>query len=128
MSRPMPDVPYTRAEIQVMCGGELQSYLPQKNKTILAGCFTVIGMNPGAPIEVQAGNAPKVIAKAELLSQQTHTAFPVFLKQKRSDRQYYFNGYFKCKGISNVPSVVAAAERRSGRHGELSYVIELQRI
>jgi len=126
--KPKPNVPYTRTDIQAMYGGELPTYLPQKNKIILAGCFTLINMNPDAPTEVQAGNAPKVAAKAVLLSQQPNTKFPVFLKNKRSDRHYFFEGYFKFKAISNKPSVIAAAEKKSGRHNELSYVIKLQRV
>ena len=126
MSRPKMNVPYTRSEIQVMCGGESQTYLPQKNKIILAGCFTVEKMNPAAPKEIQAGKAPKVITKAELLSQQPNTRFPVFLKQCRSDRLYFFKGYFKFKSMSKKPRVIANAEARSGRKNELSYVITLE--
>ena len=85
-------------------------------------------MNPDAPTEVQAGNAPKVAAKAVLLSQQPNTKFPVFLKEKRSDREYFFKGYFKFKAISNKPSVIAAAEAKSGRYNELSHVITLQPV
>lgn len=123
---PKPNVPYTRAEIQAMFGGELPTYLPQKNKVILAGCFTIDRMNPDAPTEVQAGNAPKVASKAVLLSQQPDTKFPVFLKQKRSDKHYFFKGYFKFKAISNASSAIRAAETKSGRHNGLSYVIALQ--
>lgn len=128
MATPVPNVPYTRSDIQHMVGGEIQTYLPQKNGIILAGCFTIYQMNPGAPEEVQAGKLPKVAAKALLLSRQPDTKFPVFLKQKRSDRNYYFEGNFKFKSISNSRAVIAAAESRSGRHGELSYVIQLQRV
>jgi hypothetical protein len=110
-----------------MVGGEIQTYLPQRNGIILAGCFTIDKMNPSAPEEVQAGNLPKVAAKALLLSRQPNTKFPVFLKQKRSNRDYYFEGNFKFKSISNSRAVIAAAESRSGRHGELSSVIQLQR-
>jgi hypothetical protein len=62
-----------------MVGGEIQTYLPQKNGIILAGCFTIDKMNPGAPERVQVGDLPKVTAKALLLSHQPDTAFPVFL-------------------------------------------------
>ncbi|MGA3209525.1 MAG: hypothetical protein ABSE05_17085 [Syntrophales bacterium] len=127
MPNPVPNVPYTRADIQHMVGGEMQTYLPQRDGIILAGCFTIDKMNPSAPAEVQAGNLPKVAAKAILLSQQPNTRFPVFLKQKRSNRYYYFKGYFKFGSISNSHAVIVDAEVRSGRHGELSYVIQLQR-
>ena len=127
MANPEPNVPYTRTDIQHMVGGEMQTYLPQRDGVILAGCFIIDKMNPSAPAEVQAGNLPRVAAKALLLSQQPNTKFPVFLKQKRSNRDYFFKGYFKFKSISNSHEAIVAAEARSGRHGELSYVIQLQR-
>jgi hypothetical protein len=117
-------VPYTRTEIQAQLGGELQTYLPQRDHRILAGCFTS-ELNPAAPNEVYAGNAPKVAAKAELLSQQPENRFPVFLKERLSSQHYFFVGYYKFRSISNAPTVIAAAEKKSHRPGELSCVIYL---
>ena len=120
-------IPYTRTEIQKLIGGgEIQSYLPQRKGLILAGCFSA-EMNPDAPSIIQAGKLPKVKAKAELLSRQPKTIFPVFLKAKMSSRDYLFQGYFKFKGITNTEAAIAEAELRSGRHGELAYVIHLNR-
>ena len=127
MTFPQRNTPYTRTDIKNQLGGEVQTYLPQNKKIILAGCFTVDNMNPDAPDIIQAGNAPKVAAKAVLLSNQPES-FPVFLKQKSSDKHYFFEGYFKFKDISNDAAVIAAAELRSGRFDELSYVFELQRV
>lgn len=128
MTFPQRNTPYTRTDIKNQLGGEIQTYLPQNKKIILAGCFTVDSMNPDAPAIIQAGNAVRVAAKAVLLSSQPDTVFPVFLKKQSSDKHYFFEGYFKFKSISNQPAVIAAAEMRSGRFDELSYVIELQRI
>jgi hypothetical protein len=128
MTFPQRNTPYTRTDIKNHLGGEIQTYLPQNKKIILAGCFTVDSMNPDAPAIIQAGNAPKVAAKAKLLSSPPHTVFPVFLKQKSSDKHYFFEGCFKFKSISNDAAVIAAAELRSGRFDELSYVLELQRV
>ncbi len=128
MTFPQRNTPYTRTDIKNQLGGEVQTYLPQNKKIILAGCFTVDNMNPDAPDIIQAGNAPKVAAKAVLLSNQPDTVFPVFLKQKSSDKHYLFEGYFKFKSISDKPAVIAAAEKKSGRFDELSYVIELTRV
>lgn len=85
-------------------------------------------MNPDAPEIIQAGNVGKVAAKSVLLSKQPDTVFPVFLKNKSAEKHYFFKSYSKFKSISNQPAVIAAAETRSGRFNELSYVIELQRI
>lgn len=119
-----PNVPYTRAEIQARVGGELQTYLPQRDHRILAGCFSS-QLNPSAPAMVYAGNAAKVTAKAELLAEQPENRFPVFLKEKSSSRHYFYVGHYKCRSISNSPAVIAAAARESSRQGELSYVIYL---
>lgn len=124
---PKPNTPYTRSDIQLMLGGELQTYLPQKEKVILAGCFTIDAMNPKAPDEVQVGLAQKVKRKAELLSEQPETVFPVFIKQKRSDRHYQFCGNYKFNSLLEDISEIRAAEATSGRHGKLAYVLQLQK-
>ena len=81
---------YKRRDIQKILGGELQSYLPQKNDIILAACLS-LESNPDAPHEVQVGNAPKVVKKAELLSDQQETHFPVFMRNdRRSGSNYKF--------------------------------------
>ena len=65
--KPAPNVPYLRRAIQQMVGGEIQTYLPQKDKIILAGCFAIDLMNPNASGEIFVGTAGKVATKAELL-------------------------------------------------------------
>jgi hypothetical protein len=128
MPPPRPNTTYSRSKIQALLGGELQTYLPQRNKVILAGCFAVDRKNPSAPYEVQAGNAPKVAAKADLLVSQSATVFPVFLRKSEAAVDYYFVGNFRCVGQSKARSVIVAAERRSGRHGELSCVLYLEPV
>ncbi len=116
---------YTRAKIQKMVGGELQTYLPQKNKYILAGCFS-LELNPDAPNIIQVGKLPQVKAKAELLARQPENRFPVFLRE--SDKHcYLFQGYFKFRSITDNRSEIAAAELKSNRPNELSYVMHLAR-
>jgi len=123
---PKPNVLYTRTSIQEMVGGELQTYLPQKNKIILAGCFTQDAMNPGAPDVVQVGNLPKVVAKAVLLSQQPETVFPVFVKQRKSEKTYKFSGYYRFVSLSKNPEEIRAAELASGRADELAFILRLK--
>lgn len=122
---PLPNVPYTRTDIQAMVGGELQTYLPQKNKVILAGCFTKGDMNPEAPNVVQVGNVPKVVAKAVLLSQQPETVFPVFVKLRQSEKTYRFCGNYRFQSLSDDPNEIRAAEHASGRKGQLAFVLRL---
>lgn len=122
---PVAGVPYTRSEIATLVGGgELQSYLPQKDRKILAGCFSRY-LNPDAPLLIQVGTADIVVRKAKLLASQPETVFPVFIKDKKSDRVYFYEGYFRIGNLLDLPEVIQAAEQRSGRHGELTCVIEL---
>lgn len=116
---------YRRAEIQSALGGELQTYLPQKNKIILAGCFNR-ELNPDCPYEIQAGKAPKVTWKAKLLISQPETVFPVFVKEKISSKFYKYIGMYKCTGGTNDAALVQEAESKSGRIGKLSYIFNLE--
>jgi len=125
---PKPNTPYKRADIQAFCGGEPQTYLPQKNKIILAGCFAVEKMNPDAPYEIQAGNLPKVAQKANLLASQPSTIFPVFLRKSESTTEYYYVGDFKCVRQSKSPQDIAKAEGKSGRKGKLSCLLYLEPV
>ncbi len=120
------NIPYRRAQIQKLVGGENQTYLPQKDGQILAGCFSA-EMNPNAPKEIFAGNLPKVIAKTELLGKQRDKALPVFIRRRNKDREYFFQGYYRCIGITNDRKAIIAAEALSGRHGQLSYVFYLEK-
>ena len=116
---------YKRADIQKILGGELQSYLPQKNGIILAACLS-IESNPDAPHEVQVGNAPKVVRKAKLLSKQPETRFPVFTRRdQRSDSYYNFIGYYRFKSLSENKRAIEKAEKKSSRHGELACILYL---
>ena len=116
---------YKRADIKKILGGELQSYLPQKNGIILAACLS-IESNPDAPYEVQVGNAPKVVKKAKLLSDQHETRFPVFIrKDRRADSNYKFIGYYRFKSRSENKKVIEKAEEKSSRHGELACILYL---
>jgi hypothetical protein len=120
---------YTRTEIQQKLGGELQTYLPQKNERILAGCFNV-ELNPDCPNEIQAGNKPQVKRKAELLLSLSELPegiqFPVFTKPTMKSKYYRYQGEFRCTGGSNNDDDLARAEEKSGRHGKLSYVLNLE--
>lgn len=117
---------YTRTDIQKILGGELQSYLPQKNRVILAACLS-IESNPDAPIEVQVGNAPKVVKKAELLSGQPKTRFPAFVKNRRADKTYKFSGYYRFESLISTKKIIEKAEKKSGRYDELAYVLFLKK-
>lgn len=119
------NIEYTRTDIQALVGGELQTYLPQKNKRILAGCFNE-ELNPDCPNEVQAGNKPQVKLKAELLLAQPENVFPVFTKPAMNSKHYRYKGQFRCIGGSNDRELLNVAEQKSGRHGQLTYLLSLE--
>jgi hypothetical protein len=100
---------YTRRQIhQAVGGGDLQSYLPQKNGRILAGCF-IPKLNQRAPQEVDAGDAPDVIRKAKAVAADRST-IPVFLK-RRTD-QWEYRGIYKCLRFSQEPRDIRAHQDR----------------
>lgn len=118
---------YSRTEIQNLVGGEIQTYLPQRNKRILAGCFNQ-ELNPDCPLQIQAGSAGKVISKAELIISQPENEFPVFIKPNGKSKGYRYIGVFKCIGGTNTPEILREAEQKSGRFGQLSYVFDLEQL
>jgi len=128
VSAPRPNTPYKRSEIQAFRGGEPRTYLPQRNKVILAGCFAVDKKNPDAPYEIQAGKLPKVAKKADLLAGQPTTVFPVFLRKSERTTDYYYVGEFRCVRQSKSLQVIAKAEAKSGRKDELSCVLYLEPV
>lgn len=71
---------YTRAQIHAeVGGGDLQSYLPHSNGSVLCGCFDP-QLNARAPYEIDLGAGRDVIRYAKRLIEQA--AFvPVFLKR-----------------------------------------------
>jgi len=71
---------YTLKEIHAIVGGDMMSYLAQREGRIVAGKFKKGDMNPNAPYQVLVGNLPRVKQKAELLAAQSGS-IPVFLKE-----------------------------------------------
>lgn len=121
---------YTRAAIQADLGGEIQSYLPQRANRIVAGCFGC-SLNPKAPLEVQAGNEPKVVRKAKTLEAQVDKRIPVFLKERGKGRPpavWRYKGIYELCEIVDDAAVLASAAAVSKRHGELSYLLRFRRI
>jgi hypothetical protein len=104
---------YTRRQIHNMLGGELDTYLPQRDGRIVCGCFVpTYGANPQAPREILVGDAPKVVEKARLLRRQSEP-LPVFLKRDTNVWQYI--GTYRLKGASEALSVLRRKEREAGR-------------
>ncbi|HFD4028532.1 hypothetical protein HJ124_15360 [Vibrio parahaemolyticus] len=123
----IPGNTYTREEIQGEVGGEMPTYLPQNNNRILAGCFNE-ELNPNCPNEVQVKDTSQRNRKAELLMNQQDNIFPVFVKPTSADKLYRYIGTFRCIGGSDETQVLKEAEERSGRHGDLSYVLYLEQV
>lgn len=74
---------------------------------------------------MQVGNAHKVVKKAELLSRQPRTRFPVFVKNRRVDKIYKFNCYYRFESLSGNRRIIEKAEEKSLRYGELAYILRL---
>ncbi|MEA2604256.1 MAG: hypothetical protein QOF89_5248 [Acidobacteriota bacterium] len=121
---------YKREQIQSELGGEIQSYLPQRDKRIVAGCFGR-RLNPDAPLEVQAGSEPKVVQKAEMLAAQADKRIPVFLKGKPERpcaATWQYQGVYELCELVDNDAALKIAETRSGRHGDLSYLLRFRAV
>ncbi|PSB09629.1 hypothetical protein C7B62_12640 [Pleurocapsa sp. CCALA 161] len=120
---------YSRREIQKIVGGEIQTYLPQKNHRILAGCFCR-ELNPDAPKQIQAGKGTRIYAKARLLAEQPETIIPVFIKNKEKDKCYQYIGNYKYKlnSITKDISKIKEAEEKSKRSNSLSCLFDLVKV
>ena len=118
---------YFRRDIATVLRGDWVSYLPQSKGQVVCGCFT-FDHNTGAPEEVQVGNAPKVTQKAELLASQPLKRIPVFLKMEGKGPQWEYSGVYEFIELTNDRSAIKSAEKRSGRHGELSYILRLKKV
>lgn len=116
---------YSAKDIAAVVGGELQTYLPQREGQIVAGRFNK-QMNPEAPERVYPANLPRVLDKAELLVAQG-SPVPIFMKDRKSDRGFKYVGRFKGVALRRDQASIEAAQRRSGR-GDLAGVLELERV
>lgn len=119
---------YSRDEIQSALRGEIQSYLPQYKKRIVAGCFRQ-ELNPDAPNEIQVGKKPKVVRKAELLSQQENKEIPIFIKPKGlrdTNKVWEYQGKYEFLELLDDQRQIREAERKSGRFNELAYILRFQ--
>ena len=122
---------YSRDKIhQVLGGGEPQTYLPQRDGEILAGCFGR-DRNPEAPEEIQIGRGLQNIKKAELLATTPERLISVFIKRtdlKGTNRIWQHYGLYKFKELLDDRLTLRNAEEKSGRHGELTRVLRLEPI
>ncbi len=89
---------YTHDFICKTFGGDAKggTYLPQKQLTIVCGCFTTI-KNPEAPECVLVGSGPKILGKAERLANQGGS-IPVFLKT--GINQWVYKGRYEFVSLS----------------------------
>ncbi|MDQ3658911.1 MAG: hypothetical protein M3338_04480 [Actinomycetota bacterium] len=122
---------YSRTIIhETLGGGEPQTYLPQHNGQIIAGCFGRT-RNPEAPEEIQIGKGPQNVRKAELLARQPGKHVPVFIKRtdvKDTEKVWQYYGVYKFKELFDDSGVLSEAENKSGRFGELTYVLRLEKL
>jgi|GEM_PF-2231541 len=121
---------YTREQIRTELRGEIQSYLPQHNGRIVAGCFGR-KLNPEAPREVQAGKEQKVMRKAETLAAQADKRIPLFLKGTPERPQaaiWQYQGVYELCELVDDHAALEAAATHSGRRGLLSYLLHFRSV
>ena len=77
---------YTRQQIHDSVGGDLQSYLPHIEGTVVCGCFDP-NMNTRAPYEIDLGEGPDVYRWAAQLFAQG-SVIPVFIRRDNFAWEY----------------------------------------
>ncbi len=115
----MPFIPgesYTRDHIHEILGGEKVSYLPQKNGTIVCGCFST-DTNPEAPYVILVGGdddgeVHTVEKKAKILEAQDEP-IPVFLKRASND--WVYEGNFKVQRVTRERKFLDEKQRQADR-------------
>jgi len=115
--------PYTRNQIHDLLGGDKSSYLPQRNKKIVCGCFS-LEKNPQAPEIVLVEDKTKVIEKAKLLLAQDE-AIPVFVK--RFSSHWVYQGYFIVREYSDNKLEIEEMKKVSLRNNIIG-VLHLEKV
>lgn len=115
---------YSLDGIASVVGGERQSYLPQKEGTIVCGRFTR-DMNPKAPYEVIVGDLPRVAAKARLLVEQGGS-IPVFVKE--APNEWRFHGFMAPARFATDRRTVEAKAKAAGREDPIAGLLVLEDV
>jgi hypothetical protein len=102
---------YTRQQIHDRVGGNLQSFLPDKDGRVVAACLR-LDRNPDAPGVILAGEGEGIERAAELLAGQRES-LPTFLKRRIGEWEYV--GQFVVQRCSHDPEEISAHSRASGR-------------
>lgn len=103
---------YTLKAIHAIVGGDMMSYLAQREGRIVAGKFKKGDMNPNAPYQVLVGNLPRVRKKAELLAAQ-RGSIPVFLKE--GTNRWRFHGDMEAVKYETTRATIDATPGGVGR-------------
>lgn len=113
--------PYSRREIHDQLGGSVQCFLPFVGGRVVAACLCPI-LNPLAPRQILAGDAPGVLNAGRLLARQPGP-IPVFLKC--GSAQWAFEGMFAVAETIEDPTRCAIAAASAERADPVRLVIAL---
>ncbi|WP_185244662.1 hypothetical protein [Citrifermentans bremense] len=102
---------YTRAEINAVLGGSVQSYLPTKGGEVVAACLTD-KYNPNAPKVILVGQGPIIESAGKMLGQQL-SPIPIFMK--RAVNAWEYVGRYKALRYLTIPREMEPYIRASGR-------------
>lgn len=114
---------YSRSDIHTQVGGSIQSYLPNVNGKVVAGCFR-IDTNPDAPNLILPGIGPQIKRAANLLISGEY-AIPVFIKQ--AVNQWRFAGNFRVSRICVDPVEIKKQSQKSGRN-DISSILYMSEV
>jgi hypothetical protein len=114
---------YDRQHIHDELGGELDTYLPQKDGQIVCGCFRPDD-NPRVPDEILVGSGPAIKRKAAVFLLQRWYV-PIFIKRDTNDWEYM--GDYRVRGVSDNRPVIERKQREAGRT-DVTRILYLERL
>lgn len=115
---------YTREFIHMVCGGNKQSFLPEKNGKVVAACLRT-DLNPQAPDVIICDSSASARAAGRTLATQGGT-IPVFIKMATDS--FRFVGQYAVSESLTIPLDYDTFVRNSSlTSGQVSRVLKMKR-
>ena len=99
-------------------------YLPTSGGRIVAGRF-ILEMNPDAPGEVLVQDTPPIMKAARLLH-ESGEVIPVFIKNRKGDSGFRYQGRYRAVALSTDPDELEKRQRLVTR--PLGAYFKLERV
>lgn len=118
---------YTRKKISDVLGGDMVSYLPNKDNRVTCCCLkSNLNISDGSAPIILVGDAPKVIRAANILINQNENNIPIFIKESPNNHKYI--GRFRVKNYTENRAEIIALSNEIGRRDLSVMAIFMERV